>query len=337
MQKKTETLYMIDFRKNSFTLFRYIAATQVLLNHADHLDVIIPEWIGIPFRLFQGVPLFFGLSGFLIWKSLDREEGFLNYLKNRFIRLYPELWMSVLLSVFSIIILYWKHISWPVLGLFAVGQGSILQFWTPSFLDGFGVGTPNGSLWTIPIFVQFYLIIYFLHKWIKHKTFTVWLLIFMVAVIFNVSYPYVGEYIPSIVYRLYGMTIFPYFYLFLTGCIISEFYDVMIPFLKKYWWIFFLIDGVCLIGKIDLPGRFGLVRTCCLILAVIGMAYFIIFIIKMDLSYEIYLLHMVVINSFIQIGVTGNYFYFILAIIVSIILSLGMNILNKRIIHKFGK
>ena len=43
--------------------------------------------------------------------------------------------------------------------LFIFCQSSIFQFWTPNFLRGYGCGTPNGSLWTIGILIQFYIII----------------------------------------------------------------------------------------------------------------------------------------------------------------------------------
>lgn len=187
----------MNYRENSFTLFRYIGAIQVLLNHSDHMNIVIPGWLGVSFYLFQGVPLFFGLSGFLIWRSLDQKEGLSKYVKKRFMRLYPELWMAVFLSIVSIVILYGNYINWIMLGVFAIGQASIIQFWTPSFLDGFGVGTPNGSLWTIPIFIQFYIIIFSMYKYLKVKSFTAWITILCVSLVLNISFPIVGGYCPA--------------------------------------------------------------------------------------------------------------------------------------------
>jgi peptidoglycan/LPS O-acetylase OafA/YrhL len=40
-----------------------------------------------------------------------------------------------------------------------IAQMTFFQFWTPPMLRNWGVGTPNGSLWTIPVELQFYLLL----------------------------------------------------------------------------------------------------------------------------------------------------------------------------------
>ena len=319
---------LIEFEDNSITLFRYIAAFQVLLNHATHLDIEIPEWLSFPFRLFQGVPLFFGISGFLIWKSLEKNETFIKYGKRRFKRLYPELWIAVIFSVASIVVIYKDNIDWPMMGAFVVGQASVFQFWTPDFLRGYGVGTPNGSLWTITIFVQFYVVIYFIYKWIKDKPLKVWIAIFITSVVVDITYPFVGGVLPEVAYKLYGQSIFPFFYLFFLGCMIQKYFDKIILLLKRYWIIFLLLDAIFLGLDVDLPGRFGPLRTICLVITTIGLAYAVRVKIKVDISYEIYLIHMVIINIFVQIGFVGRISNFIIVIIISI----AVSILLKRLI-----
>ena len=46
----------------------------------------------------------------------------------------------------------------------------LFQFWTPEALRGFGCGTPNGSLWTISVIVQFYIVAWFLKKLTRKKS-----------------------------------------------------------------------------------------------------------------------------------------------------------------------
>lgn len=179
-----------ELKNNSLTLFRYIAALQVILGHAEALlEIAFPEWIMRLMGLFQGVPLFFGISGFLVWQSLERNNSFKIYAKKRFIRIYPQLWMGVVFSVMTIIIFYNKKTDWMMLLLFLFTQASFLQFWTPDFLRDYGSGTPNGSLWTICIFVQFYIAVYFFYKLFKEKRMIFWFLAIGVSLLFDVTFP----------------------------------------------------------------------------------------------------------------------------------------------------
>lgn len=85
---------MVEFKqnKNCLNLIRIIAALNVFYGHAmTHLNVKIPTVISKVIGIFQGVPIFFILSGFLIWMSIERTPTFASYCKKRILRLYPEL------------------------------------------------------------------------------------------------------------------------------------------------------------------------------------------------------------------------------------------------------
>ncbi len=319
-------------------MFRYIAAIEVIIGHLKLLDVEFPRFVVIPLGLFQGVPLFFGLSGFLIWHSLEKEEEFRVYFRNRFIRIYPELWMAVAVSIVTIIVFYKEKINWLMLGLFTITQSTFLQFWTPDFLRSYGSGTPNGSLWTICTFVQFYIVIYFLHKVLKKASVKIWILIIAVSLIFNITYPFLGKWFPSeALYKLYGQTLLPYLYLFLIGAIVSNYYEIIIPFLKKSWWAFLGVDIVCRLTGYDLPGLYSPIRTICIVLAVIGMAYFIKIRITCDISYELYLFHGIVLNMFMEIGLTGNHLYSLYVVVISVLISILAHYIQKWILITTNK
>jgi len=85
-----------DKKRNSLNLIRLIAATQVFVGHAItafHLSLPpIVDWLLRPLFIFEGVPVFFCLSGFLLWDSIGKTPTFQCYLKKRVFRLYPELW-----------------------------------------------------------------------------------------------------------------------------------------------------------------------------------------------------------------------------------------------------
>ena len=64
--------YLTDRRHNCINLIRIIAAFQVAYGHmVIHMHINVSPVINRVFGYFQGVPLFFLLSGFLIWDSID--------------------------------------------------------------------------------------------------------------------------------------------------------------------------------------------------------------------------------------------------------------------------
>ncbi len=239
-----------------------------------------------------------------------------------------------MLSVLTIMIFYKEKINWLMMLLFIFTQSTFLQFWTPEFLRNYGSGTPNGSLWTICIFVQFYLAAYFLHKILKNKQPAVWFLTIGGFLLSDIMYPAWGGVIKNeILYKLCGQTLLPYLYLFLTGSFLSCFYRQMIPVLKKTWWIFLAGDMFFTMSGYDLPGRYSPFRTICLILAVIGIAYRINIKINYDISYEIYIFHGIILNLLLELGLYGNMLYFFITIAACILLSAGAYELKKRLVR----
>ena len=150
----------------------------------------MPDVINVFFHFFVGVPIFFMLSGYLIWQSVGRSDNYPNYLKKRFWRIYPELWVSVAIEIVAIIVLYQQPIDYYKLALFAIGQATIFQFWTPDFLRGYGCGCPNGALWTICVLIQFYMIAYPLYKWLQGKSASRWVISIIVSLCISLLTPF---------------------------------------------------------------------------------------------------------------------------------------------------
>lgn len=81
-----------EHRKNCLNTVRLIAAISVFYIHAlNHLEVQMPDLLTRIIAFFQGVPIFFAMSGFLVWDSVGRSKSFGAYAKKRFLRIYPEL------------------------------------------------------------------------------------------------------------------------------------------------------------------------------------------------------------------------------------------------------
>lgn len=154
-------------------MLRLFAASQVAFIHVgDELDIAFNGWL-LSIRqfldYFPGVPIFFVISGFLISASLDRNPNLKNYALNRCLRIYPALWTSTLVTLVLLLIFghrIWEAIrangtnSFVVVGEWLLAQFSIAQFYNPAvFKANFGIGQLNGSLWTIPVELQFYLVL----------------------------------------------------------------------------------------------------------------------------------------------------------------------------------
>ncbi|MGB2964038.1 MAG: acyltransferase [Anaerolineales bacterium] len=151
-----------DFFHNNFDLIRLFAALQVVFIHGhEHFGLGPGSWLVKSLQIFPGVPIFFVISGFLVSASWERSapQGVGAYFKNRFFRIYPALWVCFFISLGSVFIIYKPSSSLVELGKWVIAQLTIGQIYNPDFLRGYGVGTLNGSLWTIPVEIQFYILL----------------------------------------------------------------------------------------------------------------------------------------------------------------------------------
>ena len=146
-------------QRGCFNTIRMLLALKVMLFHAIwHLGINIDSDVRDTLFPVKATPVFFMISGFLIWGSLGRSKDFYEYLKKRFWRIYPELWCGIIVGLSVLLILYDESVDWLQILGYTLSQGTFFQFWTPDCLRGYGCGVPNGSLWTIGILIQFYLI-----------------------------------------------------------------------------------------------------------------------------------------------------------------------------------
>lgn len=311
-------------KDNCFHLIRLLAALQVFLGHAfTHLQVAMPRALSAAAGCFSGVPIFFGLSGFLLWDSIARTKDLRQYAKKRLLRLYPELWGGVLVNLVLMLVLYRDAIHWGQFLLFQGTQATVFQFWTPECLRGYGCGTPNGSLWTVGVMVQCYLVLWLLYKVLHRTSFRRWGIALALSMGMNVAKQFSGAVLPELADKLFGQTFLPYLWMFLLGGMAAEYFEKMIDGLKKYWWLLFLAAQLVRITGFDL-GRYGTLHVTLLILSVIGFAYRLPMLrIKIDVSYGLYIYHMIVINAMIELGDTGKGIDVWIALLLSCALALA--------------
>jgi peptidoglycan/LPS O-acetylase OafA/YrhL len=301
------------FGLNNFDLLRILAATQVLYFHTlFHLKIDPPSWT-LFFEYFPGVPIFFVISGYLVSASFERSESLERYFLNRFLRIYPGLWVCLLVTVIVVICF-----GFNIFG-FRAGAWILAQMagviYTPDFLAHFGFGSYNGSLWTIPIELQFYFllpIVYLVARRARspNLVFLVLLLAFSIIRFFSTLYfpetgpPGTGLPKPM-AEKLYGYLFFRHFALFLTGLVLQRFgaYKSKLIFGKGILWIAFYL----LFVKLAPPSAVtDVVAGLFLAVCTVSVAYTLPGVANKllrgnDISYGVYIYHGLLINIMVSL------------------------------------
>lgn len=299
-----------EFKVNNFDLLRLIAATEVIVDHYfQHLNIPISSFSLKLLYLFPGVPVFFIISGYLISASYERNDNLIVYLKNRALRIFPGLWGCVFLTI---IIFSFTGISFFNKQVIAWLPAQLTGFiYTPKFLANYGFGSYNGSLWTIPIELQFYILLpvcYLLAP--KNKTniwFCVLLLIFIIA---NILFGF-SNFTPAIT-KLLTYSFIPNFYLFLTGVILQRLRIYKSPLIYNkaiYWVIVYTVFSLAVQDNMNLV-IFLVLKNLLLAGCVLSLAYTLPqtalkLLRKNDISYGVYIYHGLILTVLVQEKLTG--------------------------------
>ncbi len=138
-------------RLTELDALRGIGALCVLIFHySTRFHVVFPAAAHVPFSFPGGnyrVLLFFAISGFAIFFTLDRIRTVADFLVNRFARLYPAYLVAMLMTLS---VEYLAH-AWTLL----VGPSAILANMT--MLQGFAfMPEVDGAYWTLTVEIGFY-------------------------------------------------------------------------------------------------------------------------------------------------------------------------------------
>lgn len=317
----------IKFGDNIFDLLRLWAILQVTIGHLQqHLQASLPMTINVFFG-FPGVVVLFAISGFLVTASfdrlMDREKGVLLYVKKRVCRIFPGLWISIIVSSVCIMMVYSRRPTMSEGLIYALTQFFGCNFYTGDWLRGYGVGAPNGSLWTICVELQFYILIMLVWKWLKQQRVYTWMLSIVVGICINIISGKWGGISDSITYKLFSVTVLPYLYMFLIGAMAYRYFDTFVLFVRKYRIL--LIVGLFVmmqIGNRYVPiGEYvNILSGVCLASLTCVLAYALGRKVRLpfDISYGIYLYHMIIVNVLVELGTIGEMRYFMWALLGSV-------------------
>lgn len=334
---------------NNFDLLRLLAAAQVVYLHfLVHLgvraDVVAPLTFVINF--FPGVPIFFVISGFLVSKSWERSTGLAQYARNRFLRIYPALWIAFLLSVALLLLAgaitptYLRSHRFVV---WAIAQLSFVQFWNPPEFRSFGVGVVNGSLWTIPVELSFYVFVPILYRFglvrmsrnrgnlvlaaLAIASFALWYWVALAELTRD-----------GFLLKLARVSLPPHLHMFLIGVMIQRNFGRLSVFMegKAIWWLLAYVpimaaQRVYLGGSVNPDHAWlNLALTPLTRVILAGVAVSFAFSLTSasnrllrgnDASYGLYIYHALVMNAFVHFGLKGQWWHFIAAFATSMALS----------------
>lgn len=315
---------------NNFDLLRILAATQVLLSHGTHhLGIVRPSWWSLV-EAFPGVPVFFALSGFLISASYERTRDPGSYARNRVLRIFPGLWCCVLLTlpvawVFGTDFAHPQTLTWLLSQLVGL-------IYTPDFMQGFGFGSYNGSLWTIPIELQFYLVLPVLYLLMRRTprpdTFLVGAWVALVAVAYVCRVIAVGapaDQPEPLTLKLLRYTFLPHVYLFLTGVLLQRFAAWRSPWIagKGLYWVAVYLAFHYLVPESEAksPVELMMLGLVSISLAYTGVGLALRLLRGNDVSYGVYIYHGLLLNVFIELGLTGQVRWFALLCLLTFVVA----------------
>ena len=328
-----------SFENNIFDIIRYYAMLQVMINHmAEHFKLQLPAVLQALIK-FQGVVILFALSGYLTAASLDRDSmnGDIDkqkFLKKRFFRIFPEYWLCVLINTVVIFVLYSPKPNLKEGLIYVITQFGCLNFYTGDWLRGYGVGAPNGSLWTILVELEFYVIILLIWKWLKNKGIITWSILIACLAGLNYLTAIAGDG-EMIAIKLLNCSIIPYLYMFMIGCFFYRFRekifncDSRLIAIAGLFFVAMYFVGDGLISGSYLPLLSGIALAAMTI--IFGYLFKIKFRAKIDITYGTYLYHMVVVNAIIALGVEINYVVMGIGIVVSLLLGLMSSRFNRLV------
>jgi peptidoglycan/LPS O-acetylase OafA/YrhL len=290
---------------NIFDFIRLVAAVAVLFAHTNSELGTEVGWD--LFGLIDGVPVFFILSGMLVYASAEKiahtTGRWRAFFVNRWLRIAPALYVFALGVPVSLAVL--GMVTWSSLMHFdlVVWFGSsILLAWADV-----GTGVMNGPLYTIPAEVSFYLVVPLLV--VAARRFGFWRMVGGMGLL-SVAGAWFSNQGDPITIAILHHTFLERAGCFTAGIILAR-YATRIPL---RWGLMFLATGIYLLLKVYGPGNFVFKP----VLIAAPLAYMILFtgfrgprVLQRitgrigDLSYGTYIWHYFVINCFIWYGLQG--------------------------------
>jgi peptidoglycan/LPS O-acetylase OafA/YrhL len=307
-------------RLNNFDVIRLAAALQVAILHSDaHLKAGLIAPVRTFLEYFPGVPIFFYLSGLLVTSSLVRRPlG--KYAEARIRRVFPALYLAFALAL--IVLIAFGQIGTRELGsgvfwIWTFTQLTVFQVFHPDMFRDFGIGVVNGSLWTIPVEIGFYVVlpvVFWLSRGSRRALVALLVLGGLVSFPIHVFTVTTEE---TMLVKIVAVTPAAHFWLFAMGALSYLYLDRLEPLLarlrKNGLWlaplVLYLAFAILLRPLMPWAASeaIGVPLLAAAVLSLAMAAPVVVGALRgYDISYGLYVFHMLAVNSLLAAGFSGR-------------------------------
>ncbi len=311
---------------NNIEWVRLLLAAQVMFVHVfHHMDSAHLIFFGN----FPGVPAFFFLSGFLIYASHLKSQCDKQYFVNRFLRLFPALLVVTLAGV-GVVVLGKLRLDEPIningLVVWFLAQISIGQAFNPPEFRGLGVGVINGALWTITVEILFYIsvpVIALLERRVKSTVIILFVLSFSLYAMGSELFSFELARGKSL-FEFMALTPLVWGWMFLMGVLAYKNLEFILKYVRYF--VFAIIPMAILI-LVDSRGAFFgasgnelgvlyfLLYSMIILYLCFGVRYVAL---KFDVSYGVYIWHMVIVNLFLVLGFSSSWLVIFFTVVMAV-------------------
>ncbi|MFD2727410.1 acyltransferase family protein [Hyunsoonleella rubra] len=318
-------------RNNNFDFLRFLFAIFVVLSHSYPLSGSSEtyQWIyqitnGQIVLARIGLGGFFIISGFFIFKSLKRSKSLSIYFWKRFLRLFPALFVVLLLTVLLLPFVYEGGVSLyenPEVYTYLPNNLSLYGF--QSIIQGVFDNNPyhsiNGSLWTIRYEFSLYVALSLLF-FVKNNYKLVRGVLFLTLVFLLVIYNFLlGRFAGSSIFGMLGYEILDLGTFFVCGSVLAAF-----NFERVKSPLLLVLSVLTLIGALHFEVYHSvkhiLLPVVILLLGQIPLPFFSTFGKIGDMSYGIYIYSFPVQQTLVYFFKLGTYELMFWSVIISIVL-----------------
>ena len=330
---------------NRFDFIRIIAAWLVIYGHSYVLSgskeiELISKYLKFDTAGGLAVGVFFSISGFLIFKSLENSASLKIFIIKRLLRIYPALILSVLLSIYFYGLICTNLSTQEYLiheltfSYIENITGFNIKYELPGVFENNPVKSVNGSLWSITMELKFYLLIGLVSILYFNIRIKLWI-IFIILSFLLILRPIEGP--NDLTLEFFGLS---YEYnkfglMFTIGCLLSS-YEKNINF--KYIKYVGLIMAVIFlfIVNLDINKSTLVIYNYLLPVIIIWIGLYLNFLPSIphkigDISYGLYLYSFTIQQFLIYFEMSSNLFNFIL---MSTFFSIIVSLISWRFVEK---